>query len=738
MRFSFLMVLLISAAGRCAAQPADRDVLLKDVGSLPLPDTPGYVCATVGSNEQTQVVATGLTQGQKCPLASIISSRLGNGKLLILGSDHYLQKPLLDNKDVGQFISNTLTWSANTNVPGRKAVQLWGQDRDLAAFLIRKGKKIIIDSNAIHPSTGVLILTRDISDSTQRNNLEIFIRDGGTLIFGSPVADLVRRLNFNYYDAYMNKLFIKAGLYHVYMPFMPADNRGLLQTTVIPSYLQITTLLKAVVSPVFSPATDEMDAYASTIINYLFHNSDTTAVSKEIEKVFISGAHAPIVPTLEHPVIKTAAKDYLRYVVQESLVTKQLYSHPDPGYIHPASSTFPGAVDPAAERVDTTITIQVQPGTLHSTGLYVPAGKKIKILIDAGDQSRQLQARIGIHEDNLQHMDYFTRHETDLTSTFQLAGGPTEIFSSFGGLLLIEAPDTSTLKKTSVQVSGAVRTPYFKLGITDPGEWERTIRDYPGPWAELATDKIILTVPAYRVRKLDDPGKLLRFWDEVMDADAKLAAIPLERTHPERIIIDRQVAWGYMYTALKKIVAPDDASCALMLDETLMRKEGSWGHFHELGHRHQFWGIDFTGLGEVTANLYTMYVYDKVLHKGLYNHENIPDKQTVIESIKKYMADKPDFDKFCSDPFLALKMYIEIIENFGWQSIEQVFSTYRLLPPDRYPATEAGKRDYWFTCICAATGKDLSGFFDKWQIPITGKAKASVKSYPGWLPEELK
>jgi len=303
---------------------------------------------------------------------------------------------------------------------------------------------------------------------------------------------------------------------------------------------------------------------------------------------------------------------------------------------------------------------------------------------------------------------------------------------------MINIPDTTSLKQITVKVSGAVRAPYFKLGVTSVRDWKLKVRDYPGAWAELASDKLILTVPSYRIRKLDDPEKLMKFWDEVMDADAALAAISTERVHPERIIIDRQVAFGYMFTAEKKIVTPDDASCALMLDEELIRKKGSWGHFHELGHRHQFWGIDFGGLGEVTTNLYTMYVYDKVLHKGLYNHENIPGKQAVIDGIKKYMSGKPDFATFCNDPFLALSMYIELIENFGWQSIEQVFRQYRDLPKDRYPGTEADKRDYWFTCISAATGRDLSAFFDKWQVPITEKAKASVKTYPGWLPDELK
>ena len=176
-----------------------------------------------------------------------------------------------------------------------------------------------------------------------------------------------------------------------------------------------------------------------------------------------------------------------------------------------------------------------------------------------------------------------------------------------------------------------------------------------------------------------------------------------------------------------------------MLDEKQMRREGSWGHFHELGHRHQFWYLDFGGTGEVTVNLFTLYVFDKLLHKGLYNHPpNIIDKQTVIRQIKEYVADNPSFEKWKSDPFLALRMYIELIENFGWGPIEQVYKNYRAMPVSQYPKTDGDKRDLWFIQLSNVTHKNMSAFFDKWKIPISNKAKKQVSSYPEWLPDELK
>jgi hypothetical protein len=175
-----------------------------------------------------------------------------------------------------------------------------------------------------------------------------------------------------------------------------------------------------------------------------------------------------------------------------------------------------------------------------------------------------------------------------------------------------------------------------------------------------------------------------------------------------------------------------------MLNQNYMWKNGTWGHFHELGHRHQFDGIDFRGLGEVSVNLFTMYTFDRLLKKGLYNHPDIPDRKTVINKVKTYMSDPNKGTSFTTDPFMALSMYIELIEGFGWALIENVYQKYRNLPIEQYPLTDQAKRDFWFVSICEATKKDLSGFFEKWNLPASKEARAKVGIYDRWLPEELR
>lgn len=65
-----------------------------------------------------------------------------------------------------------------------------------------------------------------------------------------------------------------------------------------------------------------------------------------------------------------------------------------------------------------------------------------------------------------------------------------------------------------------------------------------GPWGELATDNIILTVPTESLKALEDPEPLLQFWDEMMQAIARLASQPFPFQRPERIVADVQISAG--------------------------------------------------------------------------------------------------------------------------------------------------------------------------------------------------
>lgn len=716
-----------------------------------MPDSPAFICKTVIFDEGPQIIATAKGQpGQTYQLPALVSALLDKGRVLLLGAAVYLRTPMLQNKDVQKLLNNTIAWGAGTRRP---KVQVWSRERGLERYLsAKKNITLLKDTNTISVKTNVLFLTYDISDTVKQKQLERFIRSGGTLIFGSPLSD--NQIKFPNQGLWLslNPLFQKMGIFQITDPDVLHAYRGFLNTGKAPLYLSIDGIIESIKAnnyPREGKHYYENNAFFYNLYIATGVNPEDAPVIKRLKKVIHFNRDSLIVPTPANHVSQNLFGNYLNYYVQQLLINKQLNAKPEPDYIAPASKTFPGEVPKSAERISEQIVIYPRTGRQglwepepdysrpYRTGLYVPAGERITVSLDAKDAVRHIQARIGVHNDDVSKHDEIVREAFDLTRTFDLKNKKNIIYSPYGGILTINVSDTTTLKTVSIQVDGAVKYPYFKLGKTDTTDWQKNIRNYDAPWAELASDKIILIVPSARIRDLNDPARVLRFWDDVLNKDAILANIDSNRAQPERVIVDPQPAAGYMFTVPEKIIVPNDNSCELMLNVDSLMKKGSWGLFHELGHRHQFWALDFDGLTEVTVNLYTMYVYDKLLHKGIYNHEDMMSRKEVADKVNGYLAGKPSFAKWKQDPFLALSMYIQLIDAFGWQPIEQVFKTYRTLPRDKYPTTDEAKRDYWFKCICAATQKNLSAFFDKWKVPVSNEAKSMVKNYPEWLPAEM-
>ena len=63
-------------------------------------------------------------------------------------------------------------------------------------------------------------------------------------------------------------------------------------------------------------------------------------------------------------------------------------------------------------------------------------------------------------------------------------------------------------------ITGAVKAPWFKLGRDSQEHWRETLRHEPAPWADLEGDHAVLTLPSIRIRDLDDPTPIIRFYDQ--------------------------------------------------------------------------------------------------------------------------------------------------------------------------------------------------------------------------------
>lgn len=754
---TYLLFILVCLATQSFSQKFKKSALLKDINTLPMPDTGTFVSVFYTTNEEPDVIATHrLTPQVEVAATIIMASALGKGQVFAIGSSAYFEHKLLTDQNVQKLLKNILE-NATTHPKKLKVAVTKTADAALISLLkANKAKVYIAEGSKLQSNTDIYFLTNDVTDTTELQTIEKFVSNGGNLVYGSPYSYIFKHRDPN--KSYLNDLvkintvLCKAGIFNAYTLLLPENTNDRLALTSEPFYLQLKNIMRELVKPFQKSTTPTEYAYAiePTLELAFLNNADTSKVIKKIKSILSIGDTLAI-PTLKKPLdISTPAKK-AGYKFSKYLFDKSHNVGKSTDFVYPESKSFPGEVPKTAKRTTEFIDIAVKVGSqgladpypdyfrLHSTGVYVPAGEKVNIIVDPKYKNQHLKAQIGIHNDDLQQMDNLVRAGFDLTKSFELDKDSTSVFSPYGGLLYIRIPDSSTLKSINIVANGVVKAPYYKLEKNNLTEWAN-IKNNPAPWTELATDKIILTVPTYRIKNLENPESLLKFWDQVMDADADLAIIDHNRTHPERIIIDNQVAYGYMFTVWDKIVAPDDQSCEWMLDEKILKEKGSWGHFHELGHRHQFWYLDMDEVSEVTTNLYTMYVYDKVLKKGLYNHEAIQSKEEVKKKIQNYLQNQPTFKKWGEDPFLALSMYIQIIDNFGWEPIIKANSIYREMDPRKYyerPLSNEQRIDLWFTSICKATDSNLSSFFEIWKIPVSEKAKTAAQKYKTWIPQEL-
>ncbi|MBS0196187.1 MAG: hypothetical protein JSR77_05460 [Planctomycetes bacterium] len=393
---------------------------------------------------------------------------------------------------------------------------------------------------------------------------------------------------------------------------------------------------------------------------------------------------------------------------------------------HPASAAFPGQVPADAARVDQTIELDMSVPQWHSTGLYAPPGAVVTVT--NRDEAKGCSLRIGCHTDTLWHHERWDR-VPDVSREWPLTQSVTTAASAFGGLVYIEV-SSGRSGTAHFLVSGAVQAPRYVLGKTASAEWVSS-RQAPGPWGELESGKVIVSVPSQVLRELEDPSAVMEFWNKISDAHATLATIATQPDRPHRFVADVQISAGYMHSGYP-IMTHLDAANDMVSVERL--RKGTWGLLHELGHNHQQADWTFEGTGEVTCNLFALHAIDTICSPkpGDRGHEavNKPPK------LGEYLSAGAKFDAWKRDPFLALHMYVQLQRAFGWETFERVFAEYRALPKKDHPKNDADKRDQWMARFSRACGKNLGPFFQAWGVPTSEAARQSIAGLPEWMPED--
>ena len=745
--FPLLAAVLLTATASAFAQPSSpQEAIFDSVNNVRVADnfSPGTVCFF---GENAFPIALGYTEGRQTPrIPMAAASYYGKGRAVILGHSGLVGGEFF-NANPSLCYQLIIFLAYETEAPPRYLYPAVNEpdvriavigEQATADFL--KEQKFTADffreftDAAVSNQYNVLIINAERIRENQIEKIDAFVKNGGGLMASAtgwgwqqlnPSGDLKTTFAGNKLTAPMGLVWTDQ--------FAPRPRSGYTPALNASKFLHPKVALDAVLDEKAEAA--DWTQIVSTLELALGSIPEKEAARFDGLQKLIT---RQVVPTKQNPIVAAEQPlDRLAMLLQTQRYMKvQSRGGLPEGLVIPkfdAAAEFPGSVPEGAKRVSRKVEVNTRIPDWHSTGLYAAPGEVITITIpDAAARNGRLSVRIGALSDRLWHLPHWERYP-EISMAVQLTQPVTKMVNPFGGNVYMVVPRNASAETLSVQIDGAVEAPYYVFGKTTDEEWKQS-RQSPAPWAELASDRVILTVPSHLVRELDNPKEVMGFWNGVLDTCAELAAWE-GRTRPERITADRQISAGWMHSGYP-VMTPTQTERGLTDLAYLKERGDKWGFFHEFGHNHQSGDWTFTGSGEVTVNLFTLYVFEKMYGMTI---DDI-DKRDVRPEVRKaakerHIAAGAPFAQWQRDPFLALVMYVELIDEFGWESFMEVFGEYRRLPANQRPRNDGEKRDQWMVRFSKQVGKNLGPFFDQWGVPVSQRAKDSITELPVWLPE---
>ena len=722
----------------------DLDTLLDGVAEIGAPGVPGPLCV-YGSEAFPVIVGRIRGYGSRVsPVSSIVhapvvaAGRWQAGRIVALGHDGYFTRATLKSLDTGRLIVNALHWAAGGEPSGPRIGVVGAAD--LHAWL-KEGGHDVVEASLTPNSLGTVDVVAVVmwnQSTPEIESLSAFVRDGGglvTAVTGWGWAQVHPDLDLNN-DYAGNRLLTPVGIRWADASLARTSPGGY-AVKGPPSELTHTgTALDAVETHVAGRRTltdSEIDqALDSLVLTSSCLSVDDAQLAPRLYALVGSDERNRPWPSPEQPVGKA---DVVARLASMVFILEQNRTPPESVRAHPRAADFPGPVPDDAPRITRSLTIDTAVPRWHSTGLYAAPGELVTVTVPAEVAAAGgFRVRVGAHSDRIWHGSEWTRMP-EISRRFPISASKTLVANAFGGLIYVEVPTDADPESVTVEIEGAVAAPLFVLGETAPAVWRDEIRHAPAPWAEIAGRNMVVTTDAREVRDLDDPAAVAEAWDRVLDLSAELGAWPSHaRTSPERFVVDRQISVGYMHAGYPLMAHLDQQ--ANLVNTKHLRSECNWGFYHEVGHNHQVDDWTFDGTVEVTVNLFTLYVYEFLC--GIPVAENERGSAAFrAAQMARYDFDDPDFEQWKREPFLALVMYEQMQQAFGWDAYRQVFATYRSLPDAARPKSDGEKRDQWLVRFSRQVGRNLGPFFKAWGVPTSQEARDSIADLPVWLPPDF-
>lgn len=349
------------------------------------------------------------------------------------------------------------------------------------------------------------------------------------------------------------------------------------------------------------------------------------------------------------------------------------------------------------------------------TGIYVAPNEEIKIDIK-GTQS--IKAFIGTNS-----------YDEKGFEEFKLKPGENNISSSRGGILYFYNMNNDGEATASV-IHGGSHFPLFILGKHTKKDWDAMLKKYKNPYAvELKGEKSLITASPAAVKNYmgeTDPVELMKLHDKIIRFENSVAGLSedgvgvlkspnhyvqfVEKRKPDE---DDWMFATHYHTAY----VPETMDRVLNINRL---KGDGWGPWHEVGHLHQQAPWFWSGVEEVTVNIYSLSV------QRMLGNKSSLEKDGYYKKAFAYL-DNPDAQKNM-DEFEKLVMFWQLDLAYGDHFYPNLHQMYRLLPESEMPVLDEDKKQMFIYMASKVAKQNLVPFFEKWGLSPNDETREKIQN----------
>ncbi|WP_030246874.1 M60 family metallopeptidase [Streptomyces sp. NRRL S-350] len=372
------------------------------------------------------------------------------------------------------------------------------------------------------------------------------------------------------------------------------------------------------------------------------------------------------------------------------------------------------------------------PDDAQPTGLYLPPNTPVTVTVDRPADAPAPVLLVGTY--GLNGTD---SGEEEEPRTHELPAATTTVSDPTGGLLYVRyTNDGGSAPGITVHFGETARpVPYHVLGATPAAQWRSALdaaKDVPV--AQLVGEHLVLTVSLDSARRNagQDPDALLREYEHILAVEDTISGLdgkdPRDRRSPLRYFVSEGRAGINPNAYYPRVCYPSDSIDEVLNVPTL--KE-SWGMWHELGHMHQQTAWTWDAVTEVTVNVYSLAVQRDAGRPSRLADDGTPaEVRTYLTGPAARRSYDPMADK---QPFVGLTMFEQLRLAFGDGFYPEL---HRLTRRSATPATAEEAGQYFAVNASRVSGRNLTGFFTAWGLPVNAKTRADVTALGLPAPEQ--